>query len=422
MRRSADALRQGFSNFALDVSPLRESVPYRALWVGQIVSLIGTQMRYVAVPWQVFQITDSVVAVGLIGLAEVVPLIVFSIVGGAVADRMDRRTVMLRSQVGLIVTSLALASVSFGDQPPVAWIYALTALASAINSFDRPARTAIVPNLVGPAKMPAALALRQIVFQTTQIAGPGLGGILIATFDVAWVYLIDAVTFVASIVALRWVPSSIPDAVLTDSRLIVIREGLAFAFRDPLILSVFAIDLIAMIFGMPRAVFPALAERTFHMGAEGVGLLFAAPSVGALVAALSAGWVGRVRRQGAAVLIAVAVWGTAITLAGVVLPSLPLTLLFLALAGGADVFSAVFRGTMLQVATPDRLRGRVSALNLMVVTGGPRLGDVEAGLVAGVIGAPASVVVGGLACLLGTGFMALTRPLKSYVVAHAEKE
>lgn len=396
-------------SIALDVSPLRDSVPYRALWLGQIVSLIGTQMRYVAIPFQVFQITHSTLAVGLIGLVEVVPLIVFSIIGGALADSLDRRKVMAVAQVIFLVDSAALALVSLGDRPSLVAIYVLTGIGGAVGAVDRPARSAMVPALVEPTQLTAAMALHQVVFHVTQIAGPALGGVLISALgEVAWVYVIDAVSFLAGLVALGWVPSS-TGATANDEgalSLTAIREGLVFAWRTPLILSIFIVDLVAMIFGMPRAVFPALAEETFHQGAIGLGLLYAAPSVGALVGALTTGWVKNVERQGAAVLIAVAAWGAAITLAGLSLFSLALTLLFLALAGAADVVSAVFRGTMLLDATPELLRGRTQALNLMVVTGGPRLGDVEAGAVAGLIGAGPSIVVGGVACLAGTGVVA----------------
>src|SRR5680860_402699 len=185
--------------------------------------------------------------------------------------------------------------------------------------------------------------------------------------------------------------------------LAAIREGLSYARRTPVLMSIFIIDLVAMIFGMPRAVFPALADGTFAVGPFGLGLLYAAPAAGALVGALTTGWVGRIRRQGIAVVVAVAVWGAAIALAGLSLFSLVLTLFFLAIAGAADVVSAVFRGTMLLEATPAKLRGRVNSLNQMVVAGGPRLGDVEAGLVAGAIGPGPSIVVGGAACLIGTG-------------------
>ena len=399
-------------SIALDVSPLRDSVPYRALWLGQVISLLGSNMRLVAVAVQVFEITGSTVAVGVVGLVEVVPLIVFSLVGGAISDRSDRRALIFRTQLGLMVTSLVLAYISFGSDPSVLWIYALTAIASGLNAIDRPARSAMIPNLVPPDKLAAAMALRQVVFQTTLILGPALGGVMIASLGgaVEWVYLFDGLSFIAAIVALRWVPPSVPRVDPGQSHLQSVREGMSYVFRNPLALSICGIDLIAMIFGMPRAVFPELAKETFRMGAEGVGLLFAAPSVGALVAALTTGWVSRIRRQGLAVLWAVAAWGTAITLAGLSVFSLALTLMLLAAAGAADVVSAVFRATMLQSTTPDVLRGRISAFNIMVVTGGPRIGDFEAGLVGGIAGAPASIVIGGLACLVGTGAMAVWSP------------
>ncbi len=251
------------------------------------------------------------------------------------------------------------------------------------------------------------MALTQVAFHTTHIAGPALGGAVIAVFGgPGWVNAADALTFVAALIALRWLPRGAPHLKVADAdnrvTLKSIADGLSYAFRTPLILSIFLIDLVAMIFGMPRAVFPQLAAETFTYGAAGLGLLYAAPSAGALIGALTTGWVGRVKRQGVSVLVAVAVWGAAVALAGLSLFSLALTFFFLAIAGAADVVSAVFRGTMLLETTPAHLRGRVNALNLMVVTGGPRLGDVEAGLVAGAIGAGPSVVVGGVACLVGT--------------------
>jgi MFS family permease len=373
---------------------------------------------------QVFEITGSTVAVGVVGLVEVVPLIVFSIVGGAITDRMDRRALIFRTQLGLMVTSLVLAYISFGSDPSVLWIYALTAIASALNAIDRPARAAMTPNLVAPDKLAAAMALRQVVFQTTLILGPALGGVMIASLGgaVEWVYLFDGLSFIAAIVALKWVPPSVPRFDPDQSHLQSVREGMGYVLRNPLALSIFGIDLIAMIFGMPRAVFPELAKESFGMGAEGVGLLFAAPSLGALVAALTTGWVSSVRRQGVAVLWAVAAWGAAITLAGLSVFSLVLTLVFLALAGAADVVSAVFRATMLQETTPDALRGRISAVSIMVVTGGPRIGDFEAGLVGGIAGAPASIVIGGVACLLGTGAMAAWSPSLARYRTNSERE
>lgn len=404
---------------ALDISPLRDSVPYRALWLGQLLSQVGSQMRYVAVPYQVFRITGSTVAVGLIGLVEVVPLIVFSIAGGALADSTDRKRLVAWVQIGLIASSAALAGLSFGAQSPsLWWIFILTGISSAFSAIERPARTAMAPALVAADQFAAVMALRQVVFQTTQIVGPALAGVLIgvlarqgASYDgVAWVYVIDAVTFVAALASLRWIPRLPPareDAELRTLRGQVdsVAEGFRFSLRSAVILPIFVIDLVAMVFGMPRAVFPALAENSFG-GASALGLLYAAPAAGALVGALTTGWVKRVRRQGFAVIVAVGLWGLSITLVGLSLFSFALTLLLLAFAGAADVVSAVFRGTILLEKTPDAFRGRVSALQLMVVTSGPRLGDIEAGLVAGAFGAPASIVIGGLASLAGTAWVA----------------
>ena len=405
---------------AVDISPLRDSVAFRALWGGQIISRIGTQMRIVAVPFQVFQITESPAAVGLIGLAEVVPLIVFSIIGGALVDTMDRRKLMFFCELALLLNSAALAVVSLSESPSLVWIYALVAIGGAVTAVDQPARNAMSPTLVRPDQVPAAMALRQVVQQVTHVVGPAVGGLLIAALDsVAALYVIDALTFLASLVTLRWLPVGrpLPSEETSEGRVTLgaIREGLSYAFRTPVLLGIFCVDFVAMVFGMPRAVFPALAETTFDAGAAAVGFLYAAPSAGALVAALTTGWVGRLRRPGRAILISATGWGAAITLAGLSLHSFPLTLFWLAVAGAADVISAVFRATVLVEATPDSLLGRVSALNLMVVSSGPRLGDVEAGLAAELVGVGPSIVLGGAVCFAGTSIVAAGFPsLRSY--------
>ena len=408
-------MNRRFAAALVDISPLKDSLPYRALWFGQMISLLGSNMRLVAVAWQVFDLTNSTVAVGLVGLVEVVPLITVSIIGGTFIDTGDRKRLIAICQVALMVCSGLLAVLSLTRTITVVWIYVLTGIASAFNAIDRPARSSLLPHVIPEGKMTSAMALRQVLFQTTTIVGPAIGGILVAAVSVGWVYLIDAVSFTAALFILRWIPPIPRGERLEEGRWSAIKVGLSFATRTPVLLSIFVIDLVAMIFGMPRAVFPALAKDTFHMGAEGVGILYAAPAVGALIGALTTGWVGAVGRQGLAVLLAVTAWGAAIALAGLSLFSLALTVTFLALAGAADVVSAVFRGTILLEKTPPALLGRMNALNIMVVTGGPRLGDVEAGLVAGVAGAPASVVLGGVACLLGTGVVAGLFPsLRNY--------
>jgi predicted MFS family arabinose efflux permease len=306
--------------------------------------------------------------------------------------------------------ALGLTVVALADEPSIVWIYGLTALSSSFNALDRPARTSMTPSLVAEDKLQAVLALRQVAFQTTQILGPMVGGFLIASFDVSVVYMIDTVTFAAAIISLRWIPAMRGFDAHEETAWSSVKEGLRFVTRTPLILSILIIDLVAMIFGMPRAVFPALAERIFDMGAQGLGVLYAGPSIGALIGALTTGWVVRVRRHGLAVLISVAAWGLAITLAGLSTFSIALTVVFLAFAGWADVISAVFRGTMLLESTPDSLRGRTQAVNLMVVTGGPRIGDIEAGLAASAFGVVPSIVLGGAACLAGTLLVAALFP------------
>lgn len=376
-------------------------------------------MRYVALAWQVYSLTGSSVAVGLLGLAEVIPLIVLTMFAGALADSGDRKKIMMWSQIASMGVSVALTIVALTDNPALWLLYALAALGATFDALDRPSRQAVIPSLVGVEKIAAALALRQITFQLAQILGPALGGLAIASLSLAAVYALDAATFVASLISLRPLPPSRPEGeTRRDAKMIV--EGLRFSLGRPLIRSVFAIDLIAMVFGMPRAVFPALAENVFHMGAEGVGILYAAPSLGALLGALFSGWVGRISRYGRAIFIIVAVWGASISLAGVFAFSLPLLLIFLVIAGIADVLSAVFRGTLVQETTPDALRGRVTAVNQLVVVGGPRLGDVEAGFAAAALGPRGSVISGGLACLVGIGLLWLKTPqLKQYV--HRQK-
>lgn len=412
-RRTFSDRRRGLSSISVDLSPMFESRPFRSLITGQIASLIGTQMRYVAMAWQIFLLTGSSAAVGLLGLAEVIPMIVVSILAGPMADIRDRKKIMFWSQAALMVVSATLAVVALADRPALWTLYGLTALGAAFDALDKPARNAVIPNLVGPDKIAPAIALKQISFQVSLIVGPALGGLAVAGFSLSVVYAIDAATFIVALLSLRALPAFEPRGERGPA-LTLLREGLRFSIGRPLIRSVFLVDLTAMIFGMPRAVFPALA-RGFGIGAGGLGVLYSAPAVGALIGASLSGWVGRIGRHGAAIFIAAAVWGASIAAAGIFGMSFVPLLAFLALAGAADVFSAVFRGTLVQEATPDELRGRVTAVNTLVVTGGPRVGDIEAGFAASLFGARGSVIAGGVACLIGTGALFFTSPeLRNY--------
>jgi len=397
---------------AIDATPLRTSRDYRLLWVGELISLTGRQISVVALPYQVFRLTGSSLAVGLIGLVQVVPLVVFSIVGGAWADRADRRRLILMTEMGLAVTSGLLLIGALLTRAPLWYLYVVTGVQAGILGVNTPTRSAAIPNLVPRSQLPAALALNQVMYNTTLVVGPAVGGLILARFGLAWAYAIDVTTFLGSITAaylLRPLPPR-RDAGEASTGWQAIKEGFAYMKGRRVLVSTFVIDLDAMIFGMPRAAFPALAQDVLHVGPQGLGLLYAAPAAGALVGALTAGWVGSIRHQGRAVIWAVALWGAAITAFGISERWFVVGLLFLAFAGAADVISAVFRGTILQLSVPDELRGRLSAVHIMVVTGGPRLGDVETGVVAGLVSPTFAVISGGVACLAGVVILAALVP------------
>ncbi len=383
-----------------DLTPLRASRDFRLLFAGNSVSYLGRQLTVVAIPYQVFTITDSSLAVGMIGLVTVVPLVALSLAGGAIADAMDRRRLMLITQVLSAATSAGLALNASSSSPQLWPIYGLAALSAGLAGVDMPARSATIPRLVGRELYPSAAALGQVQFQVGQVIGPALAGVIISQVSLAAAYWIDVASFAAAVLAILMIAPQPPEGGGTRASLASIKEGLRYVKGRRLLVGTFLIDIDAMVFGMPRALFPALGTGFFGGGPLTVGLLYAAPGAGALIGALLTGWVGSVRRQGRAVIVAVIVWGAAIAAFGLV-PWLPVGLFMLALAGAADVVSAVFRNTILQLSVPDGLRGRLSSVHIAVVTGGPQLGDAEAGAVAAVTSPRFSVVSGGLACILG---------------------
>jgi MFS family permease len=400
MTRHAHARRTGPRRLAVDIRSLRQSRPFRLILIGQTVSTVGRQITLVAVPYQVFTLTRSPLDVGLLGLAQVVPLVAVSILGGTLPDRMDRRRLLLITQSLQAVTSLLLLAGAIGGHPPLLYLYSVIAAAAAIQALDAPSRFAIIPNVVEPEHLQGALSLNIALFQASALAGPALAGLLIARFGLVAAYLTDVATFAVPLVAIWALPPQRPAGITGEPRLVAIRRGFAFVRRQPVILGGFALDLVAMIFGLPRAVFPVLALDAFRVGPHGLGLLYAAPGAGAVLAALATGWMTHVRRQGLLIALSVAVWGLAIAGFGLV-PSFWIGLLLLAIAGAADSFSAVSRNTSMQQLTPDELRGRLTAVYFMVVVGGPLIGDLEAGACAQLIGPRPSVVAGGVACMLG---------------------
>ena len=362
---------------------------------------MGNQITRIALPFQVYVLTQSTVAVGFLAAVQLVPILALSLGAGAVADAVDRRRLILVTSVGMAFCSLALAVLALASPPSLPAIFGVAFLAASLASIDQPARSSAIPRLVPAERRPAAIALNQLNLQTASIVGPAVGGVIIAIAGLPAAYALDFVSFGAALAAIAAIGPLPPLGGAARPGLSAVLEGLRFARSRPLILSTFAIDFAAMVFGMPTSLFPALGLTVFGAGAIGVGLLAAAPAVGAFVGAALSGWVSGVRRRGRAVILAVAGWGAAIVGFGLATFSFPLALTLLALAGAADVLSAVFRSTIVQLETPDGLRGRVTAIHILVVTSGPRLGDIEAAAVAGLIGPQASVISGGLLCLLG---------------------
>ena len=394
----------------LDTTPLREHREFRLLWLGQVVSGMGNQITRIALPFQVYVLTGSTLAIGALVLAQLVPILVFSLGAGSVADAVDRRKLLIVTQAGMALTSLALVALALVPSPPLIAIFAVAFVAAGLSSVDGPTRSAAIPRLVSAAHLPAAIALNQLNYQAASVVGPAIGGLLLATLGLAGAYGADVLTFAASLGALLVIGPLPPVGRVTRPGLAAIREGLRYAADRRVILSTFAIDLVAMIFGMPTVLFPVLALDVFKVGPVGVGLLAAAPGVGAFFGALLSGWVSRVRRTGRAVALAVIVWGLAIAGFGLATFSFPLALFLLAIAGAADVLSAVFRSMIIQLEAPDELRGRVMSIHMLVVTSGPRMGDLEATGVAAVLGAQFSVVSGGLLCLVGVAAVARLFP------------
>jgi predicted MFS family arabinose efflux permease len=402
--------RRRLGGLVIDPAPLLLDRDYRLLWTGQAISTVGRFITQVVLPYQVYVLTGDLLAVGLLSLVQLIPILAFSLGGGAVADAVDRRRLLLATQLGLMGCSATLAGLALMPSPPLFALYVVAFVAAGLGSIDQPARASSIPRLVPPARLPAAISLNQVVFNGSAVIGPALGGIILATLGIAAAYTVDVVTFLAAIAALLLMHPIPPAPGGARASLQSILDGLRFARGKRELLATFVVDINAMVFGSPRALFPALALDVFKVGPAGVGFMASAAGLGALLAALFSGWTGRVTRPGRAVLVAVAVWGVGIVGFGLATFSFPLALAFLALAAGADVISAVLRSSMMQVLTPDPLRGRVSSIHALVVTGGPRIGDVEATAVASVIGPAGSVVSGGILTLVGLGVINLAMP------------
>jgi len=403
-----------------DTRPLRND-HFRRLWRANIVTVVGAQLTVVAVPAQIYSITGSSAYVGLTGLFGLVPLVVFGLWGGALADVFDRRTLLVVTTLGLIVTSGCFwlqAALGLGNVWLLLWLFAVQQAFFAVN---QPTRSAVLPRLVPSAQLPAANALNTTVYQAGGIAGPLVGGALIPLVGFSWLYLIDTVTLLATLSAVVRLPSLPVEGAMRTPGIGAVVDGFRYLRGHPVLLMSFVVDLVAMVFGMPRALFPELADTAFEGPSEGglaFALLFAAIPAGAVVGGILSGWVSRVERHGLAVIVSIVVWGLAVTgfgLAALLAPLAPrpmlvLAVLLLAVGGAADMASSAFRNAMLLDAASDAVRGRLQGIFIVVVAGGPRIADVAHGAAAATTGAAVAAAGGGVLVVVGTVVAALAVP------------
>lgn len=395
-----------------DIRPLRESVAYRRLWFGQTISQFGQQMATVAIAYQVYTLTHSSFAVGLVGLCGLLPLVLAGLYGGALVDAFDRRKVALWSAAGLWTCSGVLVLQAYAHVGSVGLLYVVVGAQSALFAVNNPARSAMLPRLLPAELLPAANALGMASFNLGFTVGPLLGGVIIGWHGVAATYTLDAITFSAAFYSLLRLPSIPPlDVAAKAPGLRSVIEGLRFLRDAPNLRMTFIVDLCAMVFAQPRALFPALALTVYSGSASTLGLLQAAPAIGSLIAFSVSGSIGRVRRQGLAIVVAITVYGASVSAVGMSALGLPgalwLGVTFLAFSGAADMVSASYRSTVLQTAAPDELRGRLQGVFTVVVAGGPRLGDFVAGSLASATSEETAMIVGGGLCIAGLGAAAI---------------
>jgi MFS family permease len=404
---------RGLGRLLTDVRPLRASLDYRRLWIGTTVSQLGQQMTAVTIAIQVYALTHSTFAVGLVGLFALVPLISFGLYGGAFADAFDRRTIALSSSTCLWALSLVLVAHAALHIDSVVVLYVVVALQSGFYAVNNPTRTAIIPRLIDEELLPAANALNMASFNLGFTVGPLLGAFAIGAGGYAFAYGIDAVTFTAALYALVRLPPIPPQpldgSAPTRPGLRSVVEGLRFLRGARNVGMTFIVDLCAMVLAQPRALFPAVAGSFFSGGVRTVGLLQAAPAIGSLIAFAFSGWVGKIRLQGRAIVVSVVVYGLAVAAFGFA-RALWIGVAFLALSGAADMVSAAYRSTMLQTAAPDNLRGRLQGVFTVVVAGGPRMGDFVAGSTAALFTPTIALAAGGIACVAGVVIATMREP------------
>jgi MFS family permease len=394
----------------VDVTPLRTSKDFRLLFIGQLVSLLGSNLTLVAVAYQVYQVTNSSLWVGVVSFIQLPVLIFGALWGGALGDRFDRRTLLIIATLLLALISFALGANALLSHPNFVVLVTLPALAAGLAGLSGPLRTAVIPTLVKPEELVAAYSLNQIIMNTATVVGPGLAGVIIAATGVSWCFLIDGITFFALVLSTFFMAPMKPVGVHTGEKTLrAIAAGFRYVRQNAVVQAVYLVDLNAMVFGLPRALFPAVTKHIYHGGPEMLGLLYAAPGAGALLMAIFTGWMDQVRRRGRLVILVVLTWGVVMALFGLV-HAVWVGLICLGVAGAMDVISTVLRNTILQTSISDEYRSRLSAIQMAVVTGGPRLGDLESGVVANFTSTEFSIVSGGVMCVVGVLALIRWRP------------
>ena len=390
------------------MAPLRESPTFRWFWLGQAAKDLGGGVVQVALPYQIYQLTGSTLAVAALSFVELVPLVTLTLLGGALADAVDRRKLLIWTQVGMAATGVGLVINAAVSQPQVWACFVLAFFSASFFCLGIGGMRSITPRLVAPERLSAALVLESISGSFASVAGPAFAGILIGTIGLTSTYAIDLAAFVAGIASILALPKIAPVANADRPSLRSIADGFRYVRRQPVVLGFMLVDVNAMIFGMPMALFPAIATHKYgdpHL----VGYLYAAPYAGALASSLLSGWIPHVRRQGLAVAVAASLWGIAIAAFGFA-DTLWLGLVLLALAGAADNISAVFRATIMLSATPESMRGRLTGIEFMQVASAPTLGNLESGVVASLTSLRFSIVSGGFLCVVGTVVVAALFP------------
>ena len=382
----------------LNLAPLRKHRDYRLLYTGQLVSMFGSMITYVAVPYQVFELTHSSFLVGMLGASQLIPLLLFALWGGAYADAMDRRKLLVVSEIVMTAGSLALAINGMLAHSSVVLIFAVSAMMSACNGFHRPALDAMTPRLVDREDLTAVSALNFFRFSISAIGGPALGGVCMAALGYPLTYMIDVLSFLVSLISLAAIRRMPPSDRASRPGIQSIVEGLKYALGRPELIGTYVVDMVAMTFAMPMALFPSMAVA--WGGAKAAGWLYSAMSFGSLFTTIFSGWTSKVNRHGAAVVIAAAIWALAIVFVGFS-SSLPLAVVCLAMAGAADSVSGVFRGTIWNETIPSDLRGRLAGVEMISYLSGPLLGNARAGWVASISSNTISIVSGGVICFVG---------------------